>query len=334
MLHSFFKACSTVLIISILLRVVSWKAILDALSSTALAWLLPMYGMMIVGRTLEAIQMQVILGKVGYRLRLGRIFMANTLSAFYSFILPGDMLAGIAKWANLSAATGNKAVILNAIVYNRLVLIIHPLVIGVFALAWENPFHSSILPGALIIMIILALAIVVCIFHPSYGVITDKIIRKISKPLPNVINRRVEKILKSITEFRYFRLRDHFNIYSIGFFILLIRLIIFALASTAVGIQIPFYTLAWIMALLTSSRQLPITFSNLGVREGILMAVLSPYGVEVESSFALGLIMFSNQILIGFIGFLYHISLIFGMAQWKLNDRKTQKNTFTKSREI
>lgn len=320
-LFSFFKVTFTILIVGILLTVVGWRTVLDALSKTALIWLLPMYGVMINGRILDAVQMKLILGKVGYRVRVERIFLANALSCFYTFILPGDMLAGLAKWANLSAATGDRPTVLNAMVYNKLALLIPALIIGTLALAWENPFHESVLPEALVLMALLALTFLICIFHPDYGEVTDKIIYKITKPLPGVIRSRIEKLLDSMVAFRSFRLRDHFKFYLIAILLLLIRLIVFALASRAVGIQVNILTMTWVMALLISSQQLPITLANIGVREGILMAVLSPYGVPVENAFAFGLIIFSNQIIVGLIGLSYQIALTLGFAQWTLDKK-------------
>ena len=321
MLYFFLKVSFSILIICILLKVLSLEKILIAIIKADIVWVLAMYGMVLFSRFVEAIQMQVILRKVGSRLRAKRIFMANTLSVLYTFILPGDMLASIAKWANLSAATGKKSVILNAIVYNRLVLLIPPLIIGALALAWDNPFYGSFISEALILMAIASLAVFFWIFNPWSGVFTDKIIRKTSRVLPNAIRTQIEKILSSMKDFRSFRLRDHFYIYMIGIFSMSLRLLVFTIASKAIGLHLSFLTLAWVMALLISCRQLPITLNNLGVREGILMVVLSPYGVEFEKAFALGMIMFSTSILIAFIGLLYQIALTFGLAQWKLNDQ-------------
>ena len=317
MLNSAFRAVFTVLIIGLLLRAVGWHNLLDAFGYTELPWLLGMYVLLIINRVVQAAQMQLILGKVGHRLRLGRIFLANSLSVLYSFILPGDMLAGVAKWANLSAATGKKSVVLNAIIYNRLVLLIPPLVLGAGALALENPFSDSLLSEALIVFAAAALAAVVFIFHPKYGAVTDRIVRKMTDPLPNAIGSRIHSVRESLIDFRAFRLRDHLHVYSIGIFSMFMNLLVFSCATKAMGLSISFHTLAWVMALLLSSRQLPITLCNLGIREGILMAVLSPYEAEPERAFVLGLIMFSWQIIMAFVGLSYQIAFTFGIAQWK-----------------
>ena len=51
------------------------------------------------------------------------------------------------------------------------------------------------------------------------------------------------------------------------------------------------------------------------------MVVLSPYGIEPERAFALGLIMFSNQIIIAIVGLSYQIALSLGLAKWKFDDQ-------------
>ena len=92
--------------------------------------------------------------------------------------------------------------------------------------------------------------------------------------------------------------------------------LLFACGAYAMSLTIPFWTIAWVHALLVVIRQVPITISGLGVREGILIATLGPYGVEPERAFALGLLLFSNQVLFALVGAAYHFLLACGWAQW------------------
>jgi hypothetical protein len=232
------------------------------------------------------------------------------------------MIASAAKWANLSSATNNKSVVINAIVYNRLVILVPPLIIGAVALAWENPFPDSLLEEGVTLLALAGIVAVICIFHPKYGAATDRFARKLFGSLPLKIKNLVETVLDALQPFRRFQLRDHISIYSVGILSMVMNFAVFACAVKAVGLEIPFLTQAWTMALLLSSRQVPITLSNLGIREGILMVVLSNYGVDLEISFTLGLIIFSYSIVMALIGLLYQISLTLGLSDSKLRSRK------------
>ena len=88
-------------------------------------------------------------------------------------------------------------------------------------------------------------------------------------------------------------------------------------ANRAFDVDLPFLTLFWINAILLAARQVPITISNLGVREGILIAVLSTYGVEPERSVAIGLTLFCCHVFAALIGLVYQIFLSLGLARWK-----------------
>lgn len=76
-------------------------------------------------------------------------------------------------------------------------------------------------------------------------------------------------------------------------------------------------TVIWLMAVLLVARRVPITISNLGVREGILIVVLGLYGVEPERAFAVGLVVFSGHIFVALFGLAYQVALTLGLAEWQ-----------------
>jgi uncharacterized membrane protein YbhN (UPF0104 family) len=61
---------------------------------------------------------------------------------------------------------------------------------------------------------------------------------------------------------------------------------------------------------------LPITFSNLGVREGLLIAVLGLYGIDPAVAMAVGLLLFTNVVFVAVFGAAYQIALSSGWISW------------------
>lgn len=211
------KLVLTGLVIGILVNVVGWTNLLKAMRETQWHWVAAMLGAVLLSKLIEAVQMHLVLRNVQARVRIVRILLANALSALYALVFPGDVLAGAAKWLNLSAAVGNKALVLNAIVYNRIALIIPPLVAGTISLAWENPFDHGYVVTSMVAFVVLAVAIGLVLFHGEFGPQLDQVWRSLSKPLPAAIRNNAELVIQSLKPFRALRLRDHSATYAFPF---------------------------------------------------------------------------------------------------------------------
>ena len=74
------------------------------------------------------------------------------------------------------------------------------------------------------------------------------------------------------------------------------------LAALAVGVEVPFMGLVWIVALVSLVHMLPVSFAGLGVREGAYVFFLSQYGVPLASGLSLSLAIFGLILLQGVVG--------------------------------
>lgn len=74
------------------------------------------------------------------------------------------------------------------------------------------------------------------------------------------------------------------------------------LAALAVGVEVPFMGLVWIVALVSLAHMLPVSFAGLGVREGAYVFFISQYGVPFASGLSLALAVFGLLLLQGVIG--------------------------------
>lgn len=275
-----------------------------------------MYTLLLGARLIYALGMKVVLRRVGITVGLRRVFLANSLSVLYSLVLP-DLLASGAKWGNLSAATGKKSVVFNAIVYNQFAVLLPPLFFGAIALALENPFPDTLLGEFVVSMIVVMIVVMFGLYHPRLGPYVDNIVRRVAGPLPAIVYSRVEMILASMKGFRGLRFTDHIQIFAITSLGVTISVLVFVSAVNAMGIVVPGLVLIWTQTILMTLRQIPITVSNLGVREGFLIYVFGKYGVSPGSAFAVGMLAFSNILLMAFIGLAYQLALVSGIARWE-----------------
>lgn len=293
-----------------------------ALRSMDARWLLAMYAATLCARAVEAGQMRLLLSRAGAPVRWLRVFLANLLSAFYSLIAPGDLIASGAKWSNLAAATGQRGVVFHAMVYNRLVLLLPSFLVGGIALAIESPFGRPWLSYVLVVGAVISLAMALALWHPRSDALLRLALRPMMSLFPRRIAQRVSDGLSSLRSLRAFGWRDHVAVICVGLIASALGVAVTALGFIAVGIRVEVTTIIWVHAAVVAVRQLPITFSGLGVREGLLVVLLAPYGVGAETAVALGLLRFSNSLLLGAFGGCYQLSLAVGWARWSMHDQQ------------
>jgi uncharacterized membrane protein YbhN (UPF0104 family) len=311
------KLCATAVLLFVLIHTVGWQTLWETISNTQLSWLLALYGMSLLGLLVHAHRLLKVLRLIGLKIGFWRVFLANALSAFYSLVLPGDLLAGAAKWADLSAATGRSANVFSAIIYNRVVVVLTTLLFGAMAVAIQDP-----LPETPIIAIALALALgliglAFLAFHRGSALLFSHITQAASRFLPAFVAKPVHALAASVERLRNFTATDHLYVLMLGLLSFLMSLAGFAFAALAGGVALPFLTLVWVNALLLTVRLLPITIGNLGIREGLLIVIMGTYGIEPAQAVAVGLIVFTSSILNAVVGLCYQLALMAGLARWR-----------------
>lgn len=311
------KLLVTVGAITLLLSTVGWEGVARALATVALIWLGVSYALNLARRWIDAAQMAVILRLVGLRVGVGRVFMANVLSTFYDLILPGGIVATGAKWLNLSGATGERPVTLNAVLFNRVVLLAPTFLFGCLALAWENPTEGAALPVALAVILVFVTCLAAFAYHPRLGKVGDGAVHGIAVHLPRVLARPIAKLLDALPPFRALRASQHLLLFGIATCGFLLQVLSMWFATLALHLDVPILVIAWAHALLALARQVPLTVGNFGIREALLVLALSPYGVDAEMAVALGLLSWSKQVVSAIVGGGYQVALTLGWARWK-----------------
>ena len=307
----------TISILALLIRAIGWQRIRPALEETQIRWLFVMYFVTLCAVIANASMIRFLLARVHLRVTLRRVMLANALSTFYTLILPSDVLAGIAKWADLSAATGDKSRVLSSLVFSKIALALPPLVIGTAALALQNPLESIRLPvaaGFLTVVIIVGSAM---ILNPNTGRVFDRIVLRLSRVAPRFIQTRIQSVLTALNGIRGLTVSDHLTVYALSLCAFALGIAGFASAAAAAGVVIPVTTLLWVSMILFVTRLLPITLSNLGIREGVVIASFGLFGVAPAPALLVGLILFTNTIVIAFFGAAYQLAVANGWVEWR-----------------
>jgi len=190
------------------------------------------------------------------------------------------------------------------------------LAIGALALAYSNPLpYESLgyIPGFLLIILVV---LFIGIYHPKFGAQLESFLRRFGRRLPARIEKYLNSVLDALGRIHNFSVYDHIRIFAWALLSVALRTLVLYFATRAIGVDVSPVHILWISAFLVFTATLPITIANLGVREGLLVLALSPFGIIPATAVALGLLLFANQIIAAVIGAFYQLAISLGWVRW------------------
>lgn len=304
----------TIAVVVTLFHFVDWRDIVMTLSDAEFAWLLPAYALVLARRGIEAWQLTLVLHFVGCPLSWFRVFRANALAAFYTLFTPGSIVPAAVKWTDLAMATGRRAIVLNAILYSRLLLDLQPTMIGAGALAIANPTGSLTLAMVAAGLAALGLALAICLFATCFGRSTHLLGSAVGEFLPNGLRTRLDRLIDELEPFRALSLRRHLFLATTSISAFAVGIVVRLMIMKSLGFEVPLLTIIWVEALLVVTSHVPITVGNFGVREGLVVAAFALHGVPADVAVAYGLLLYGCRMILALIGASYQVALIAGWA--------------------
>ena len=203
------RITAAALILGLLFRFAGLDALRSAFAETQWSWLIAVYLTEIASILLNATLLRFLIKVPGLEVGFGRVLLAKAQATFVSLVLPGDMFSGAAKWANLSAATGDKAGVLSAMMFSKIALAIPPLVIGSVALAWKNPFPDTYISGVAAAVAAAVMIATVLLLHRSTGTVADKLILAAARKLPLAFQTGAAQLVSAFSEMRNMRISGY-----------------------------------------------------------------------------------------------------------------------------
>ena len=312
------KLALTAVVLGLLVRIVGAREILGAFDGINWAWAT---AMLIAGLLMKlgvSVQLWSIFRRGQLSVSVLRVFLANALSALYSLVLPGDIAASGVKWIDLSAATGKKAAVFNALIYHRMVTSLVTLTLGVFALVVSNPLDNQATQYIAAALLLLLMLLFIFLYHPRLGAWVETMLRRASEKLPRLGATYAVPVIDAMRRFHGFTARDHIAVFTWSCVFIVFRILTYWCAIRAFDLEITLIDILWIAAFLSITAALPLTIANLGIREGFLVLVLAPLGVASATAVALGLVLFANHVLIALVGAGYQMALSLGWVRWRV----------------
>lgn len=312
------RAVLAVLIVGFLFAAIGWQDFERALKQSDWRWLPAVYATAAMSILVNAFLLRFLLKAAGLVIRLRRVLLAKALGAFYALILPGDLFAGVAKWADLSAATGSRTGVLSAMVLTKIAVAVPPLAIGSVALFASNPLPASSLPAIVAATAVAVMSLTALLLNPVTGQRLNAAILSILRRGPGFIRVPGERLVSSLVNFQQLRRAGYLTVLGLSFTLWGLAIFGMLFATRAAGVSVPVTALIWINLILFITRLLPLTVGNLGVREGVLVLTFGIYGVAAAPAVLAGLLMFSSVLLVGLLGGLYQLAIANGWVAWRI----------------
>ena len=257
-----------------------------AFAATVAAWLLNTY------------KWQQLLRALGHGPAYRSLFALNYIGIFYSLVLPGQVSGEVMKGVRLTQSGCPAAHGAVSIGVDRLTGVLALGILGLAGLlaAPQVDVSRSLLWFAAAVTALTAGALVFMAARPS----------RVGSWFPRV---RPFSYVRSLLSAVWQALAAYGNAHGV-----LLRALAQAvgfqalvtlsnyLAALAVGVEVPFMGLVWIVALVSLVHMLPVSFAGLGVREGAYVFFLHQYGVQLASGLSLSLAIFGLILLQGVIG--------------------------------
>jgi hypothetical protein len=235
---------------------------------------------------------------LGLQLPFWALFRINLSAVFYGLVLPVGNLSGVAaRLYQMARAGGAYAEPAVALTLERLVATVTLGALG--ALFWLVERPSGSWP-------VLALLLASCV---GFGAVQLAVFR----PLPLITPlwrwlvarwpRKLTTLREAMERARSLPWRLWLLVFALGFAVHLIGVAAYYLVAWSLDLELSVWTVGWTRSAAILLAIVPVSVAGLGIREGALVVLLAPYGVDPANAISYGLLAFATTILaIGLLG--------------------------------
>lgn len=280
---------------------------------------------------LRSVKMRLVLKQQDCDVGVGTLFSATCVTALYSMILPGILSTGV-KWYILKKSTGRGGTVLSSMFYSQLLTMIIMTVFGLAALMITNPVsllfpgtqNRWVLPAVCGFLLAMVLLVTLLLLNAGTGGVVIRTLKRSLKPFGATVHHKGQDVLDQIAGFQTASAGFHLGITLLTIADTLVGGVVgYIISAEGANIDAPVGLFVWLCAFIYVLGRLPISIANLGVRESLLVSMLSLYGVDKSAALLMSMILFSRLVVMALVGAAYQISWMAG----KKNVGESQEKT-------
>ncbi len=279
------------------------RGVWDTLLSAHAGLLVAAYLVMVLNHWTYSIKTCLLTRHQGLTLSVHDIFRIAAVTSFYKLILPGGVGGGVIRWYKLARRDNKPMEAFNVMMYDRVTGTIAMALLAILYAALDPAFmeHPYAWPSALVLLVALAAPILYWILAFN-GRWSRWLYGRLPAFIPERMRAYVHTLIDSADRFSGLEAGMHVRIWIWSFFSRLLTLYFYYLFAQALNLDLSFAAVAWVRTVVYLLILIPISFSGLGVREGAMLLLLIPYGVDAESTVAFSMLSFLAILIMGFWG--------------------------------
>jgi len=288
-----------------------------ALRVAAPGWIVAGFVLQIVVRIVNALRIRIIARAQGAPLSFRAILSALFTTALYGLVLPGSIGAGAATLVKYVAHGATLAAALASMVVNRVLDTLTVVSLGAFFWGLEHHFGTPVVTARIASITLVAAPVLLIGGHlllfGRIRLLTQlaHLARRFAWEQKHAMLRGLIGVVEQCALAGNLPAPPALGVFSLSVMKELLATTIAYCFAHAVGVDLPFITIAWMQGAIALLILLPITISGLGVREGALVLVGRQYGVSAVNALTWGLVQFGAVLSIALIG-----GLIEARALW------------------
>jgi uncharacterized protein (TIRG00374 family) len=274
-------------------------SVISSLGAAEPSWFAAALCLGVLQMYLSAARLKILTDKQGINARYLDIVKINFIGTFYGTVLPGELVSGAIRWHRLYQIDRKGHEALSAIIFARIISTFYLVLFGIlFSFLDDVRSHFHLLVP-IFLFIFIALVIVLLV-----GTIPrlSTVFKKFEKAMPLSLQRLLQKQMLSIGRFRQLPRSSILAISIISCLEHLAGIFLILFLAYAVSAELTFVQIGWLRSAVVLVQLLPVSFSGLGVREGTIVLLLQPYGIEGSLALSLSLLLFGKNLFIGAIG--------------------------------
>jgi uncharacterized protein (TIRG00374 family) len=282
------------LVMTFLVTRIDLAGVWTAIRGTSLAAAAAAFGVWMVGWWIVSVRLGLLMQAQGVAMGTTEALEINLATLFYGLFLPGGNLTGIAvRFYRLSRAGGRYAAGLLAIACDRVAATAAISAVGLAC--WAIDPREK--PAAALVVLAVGAAMVMATLAPFAA--SDQL-RRLGRALQTRSLARLHGALRR--GWQAFEAIAELPGRTIALLLVLScmaqvpGILAFMILAHALGLSLSFVTLGWVRSVVLLVTALPISVAGVGVREGVLLLLLQPYGIADHDALAFSLLVFAVTI--------------------------------------
>lgn len=275
--------------------------VIVSITSAEVSYVIAALVLSILLQFILAYRLKLLTDKQKMSLSTFNLLEINLISVFYGLFLPGGNLTrAVIRFYKIARPDKKWSEGLVSITFDRIVATITLCVTGI--LFWLIDLQSDL--GSIAVSMIVVLGGFLILYILLFDKRTPLSLSKCSKLINLFFFRKKNpKLLDSLNQYQNLPSDFLSFVFVLSIIAQLLGILIYYLLAMSLGINIPFITVGWIRSAVVIITMIPISLSGLGVREGMLLFLLKPYGILGDDALALSFLVYGATLLfIGAIG--------------------------------